>query len=79
MFVQLVGLPKNEWHNAARLLQEYGKIEGNVVKVWPDEEKIIELIYIQLKQQRQLYELFPEMIQIDLTHGVCTNVVLLPC
>ena len=79
MLVQLVGLPKNEWHNASKLLQEYGEIEGNVVKVWHDEENIIELIYIQLKQQRQLYKLFPEMIQIDLTHGVCTNVVLLFC
>jgi hypothetical protein len=69
--ILIIGLPKDEWNNAAMLLQEYAKVEGNIIKVWHDDDNVIDLIYIQLKQQRKLYELYPEMTQIDLTHGVC--------
>ena len=65
-----IGLPKDEWAIASKLLKEYSDVEGNVIKVFHDEGGTISLIYIQLAAQRQLFKKYGEMAQLDGTYGV---------
>lgn len=41
----------------------------NIVHVGHDDNNVVSSIYVQLAEQRQLYQRFVEMIQIDGTHN----------
>ena len=50
---------------AARLLKDYADQPGSVVKIMHDEDNIINLMFIQTAQQRELFKNFPELLQLD--------------
>lgn len=65
-----LGLPQDEWANTAELLNKIRQIPGSVVKTIVDENDEVSLIFIQLREQRELYQKYGEMIQIDGTYKV---------
>jgi MULE transposase domain len=65
----LIGLPKDEWINAAEVLQSYAeKNSNNTIKVIHDEHDVITHIFIQLSIQKDLYKKFGHLVQYDGTH-----------
>lgn len=52
------------------ILNNYAKDEGDVVKVIHNDENVVTLIYLQLKEQPLMYQNFGEVIQLDGTYQV---------
>ena len=63
-------MPQDEWQNAAKLLNWISHDSGNVVKVLHGEDNVISLIFIQLKQQRELYKKYGEVVELDGTYKI---------
>lgn len=70
------GLTKPDWDETSALLRELQSDPSNVVHVDTDAEGIVTFIYIQLAEQRKLFERFHETVQLDATHQ--TNKVGMP-
>lgn len=66
----------SEWQATSEKLDKLRSEEGNIVQVDTDEEGEVNMIYIQLHEQRELFSKFPEVIQLDGTHR--TNKVDMP-
>lgn len=63
------GLPKDEWINAAEVLQAYAeKDSNNTIKVLHDHNNVITHIFIQLSVQKDLFKKFGQLVQYDATH-----------
>lgn len=56
----------------AQLLYEYGKTSGNVVKVLceDDDDQTVNVIYIQLAEQRKMFQKYGEVAQLDGSYSV---------
>ncbi len=67
-----LGLHQDEWKNTAKLLYEYGKKPGNIVKVLceDDDDQTVNLIYIQLAEQRKMFQKYGEVAQLDGSYSV---------
>ncbi|EFX80129.1 hypothetical protein DAPPUDRAFT_318741 [Daphnia pulex] len=63
---KIVGLPKDEWKDASRLLKTYAEM-GCTVKILHDED-IITTIFVQTKTQKELFSKFPEVVILDSTY-----------
>ena len=63
-------MPQDEWQNAAKLLNWISHDSGNVVKVLHGEDNVISLIFIQRKQQRELYKKYGEVVELDGTYKI---------
>jgi hypothetical protein len=63
---KIVGLPKDEWKDAAHLLKTYAEM-GCTVKILHDED-IITTIFVQTKTQKELFSKFPEVVILDSTY-----------
>ncbi len=78
-----VGLPKNEWQDTAAELLKLRQRPGAIVKTRVDPiDGEVQRIYIQLREQRELYVKYGEVIQIDGTYriaraGVCLYSILI--
>ena len=59
-----------EWEETEIFLTELRQDEQNVVEVKCDENGTVELIYVQLKQQKVLYKRFGELIHLDGTYKI---------
>lgn len=70
------GSNTSEWQATSEKLDKLRSEEGNIVHVDTDEEGEVNMIYIQLRDQRELYSKFPKVIQLDATHR--TNKVDMP-
>jgi hypothetical protein len=63
---KIVGLPKDEWKDAARLLKTYAEMRCTV-KILHDED-IITTIFVQTKTQKELFFFkFPEVVLLNST------------
>ena len=62
------GLPQLEWEDTQRLLNEIRQRPGSVVETVLDENREVKMIFIQLREQRELYEKFGELVQLDGTY-----------
>lgn len=63
-----LGLSKDEWKSAAEKLLAYGQHPRTVIKVLHDEEDFIDLLYIQLDCQRELFKKYGQLVQMDGTY-----------
>jgi MULE transposase domain len=62
------GLSASEWSETNKILTDLRSDPGNVVHVTTDAENEVNLIYIQLSEQRELFKRYPEAGQLDGTH-----------
>ncbi len=63
---KIVGLPRDEWKDAARLLKTYAEMRCTV-KILHDED-IITTIFVQTKTQKELFFFkFPEVVLLNST------------
>ena len=59
-----------ETHDRVRaLLGEFAEDDGNVVRVFKDEDSVAHCITFATRQMRQYFAAFPEILLIDATHG----------
>lgn len=61
----LTGFAKDEWKDTTSLLRTYSQKRGNIVKV-RHENGVVNMIILQHARQCKLFELFEQMLQIDL-------------
>lgn len=59
------GLPRDEWKNTVELLTVVRDTPGSVLKVVHDEDNEVAQIFIQTKEQRELFKKFGELVEID--------------
>ena len=65
-----IGLSSQVWSNTANLLAELSSNPENVVNVTTNENGEIRCLYIQFAAQRQLYQKYGEVLQLDGTHNI---------
>ena len=75
-FESLLGVKRDDWIDAAQLLNKYADDNKNLVRVFHDEDNNINLICVQLHRQKQIYKLYGQIIKLDGTYK--TNYLGMP-
>lgn len=65
-----LGLSSQVWNNTASLLSELSNNPENVVSITTDDKGEIRCLFIQLAEQRKLYQKYGEVLQLDGTHNI---------
>ena len=67
MLTQLVfsGLFTTEWSETSKILNDLRSEPGNIVHVTTDADNEVNMIYIQLREQRELFKCYSEAAQLD--------------
>lgn len=63
-----IGRSSDEWDAVKKLLLRLLAVPDNIVHVTYDDQNVVSAIYIQLAEQRKLYEQYGEMVQLDGTY-----------
>lgn len=78
MTLSHLGLPQDEWPDTVELIEKLRRLHaGSIIEpVLNDTKDEVIMIYIQLREQRELYQKYGEVIQIDGTYKL--NMIGMP-
>ncbi|RLN96960.1 hypothetical protein BBJ28_00000708 [Nothophytophthora sp. Chile5] len=67
------GLVQSVEERLASYVNEFAAQDGNVAKIFVDDQKVLSSITLQTKHMRQVFAAFPEVLRVDATSGTSAS------